>query len=380
MGVQSGARDTSYLETNRLKVDMSDVSLLDPDEAPFIVLLTRMAKKAAKSYKFEHIERELAPRWDTADGAFTAGAGTITVDNGSYFTKRDLVEVPRTGEVMLVTDISSNTLTVTRGFGDTSAAAGNDGEDLQIIGNASEQNADRPTLKTYTGSTPYNYTQIFRHAFGASNTEMNSEIYGDTTRSQERYEWGITHARDMERAFLFGTRSKGTGPNGKVRTTTRGLIPWIQQGDSNVKNAGGALTESEWEDYLRRLFKYASSKSRVVLCSDLVLSVISGWARGKLQTKPKDQTYGINITQYISPHGKVNLINHDLLTGDIYGGYAVGVDMSAVSYRPLQNRDTSLRTNIQPDKQDGWEDEYLTEAGLQFMHPNRHAILKNVTG
>jgi len=381
--VKTGQADTTYLATNRLVIDMDDVSLLDPNEAPFLALLTRMGKKECHNFKFEHIEREFAPRWNAINlgGGYNNSATSVVVDDAEYFTARDLVLVPRTGEVFYVTSSteSTNTLVIVRGFGDTSGAAMVDNEPLQIIGNTSEQGTTRPALKWIQGANIYNYTQIFRHAFGASRTEENSEVYGTPTRPEARKEWGVTHSRDIERAFLFGTRDTGTGTNGKVRTTTRGLIPWIDQGSSNVVNANGSLTETEWETFMRALFQYASGNTRIVLCSDLVLSVISGWARGKLRTLPSDETYGINITRYISPHGKVNLINHKLLSGAIYGGYAVGVDISSCAYRYLRGGNTKLMTNIHAPSTDGYEDEYLTECGLMFKHPNRHAYVKGVT-
>jgi hypothetical protein len=53
--------------------------------------------------------------------------------------------------------------------------------------------------------------------------------------------------------------------------------------------------------------------------------------------------------------------------------------MDYVWYRPLRGRDTKLRTNIQAPGLDGWQDEYLTEAGLEVRLEKVHGILSNAT-
>ena len=98
---------------------------------------------------------------------------------------------------------------------------------------------------------------------------------------------------------------------------------------------------------------------------------------------PTDQTYGIQIYQYLSPHGEVNLIGHDMFAGSVgtggkWGGYGYLIDLDNVFYRPLQNRDTRLKMNIQAADQDGEKDEYITEAGLMVIQEQTHGIIKGI--
>jgi len=60
-----------------------------------------------------------------------------------------------------------------------------------------------------------------------------------------------------------------------------------------------------------------------------------------------------------------------------YQGLAFGVDMDYIEYRPLNGRDTTLRTNIQLPDEDGWRDEYITEVGLAVRLEKVHAVLHN---
>lgn len=56
------------------------------------------------------------------NGAVLAAATTIAVDNGSFFRAGMQVSVKNSNEVILVTAVSGNNLTVVRGFGGTTAA------------------------------------------------------------------------------------------------------------------------------------------------------------------------------------------------------------------------------------------------------------------
>jgi hypothetical protein len=55
------------------------------------------------------------------------------------------------------------------------------------------------------------------------------------------------------------------------------------------------------------------------------------------------------------------------------------MDMESFAYRFMNNRDTSLQTNIQAPDADGEVDQYITEAGLQREQAAKHALLLGVT-
>jgi hypothetical protein len=380
----SGQRGTSDLSTNRLKIDMDDVSLLNPNKSPFIALITRLNRKSTHNPQYYHIERQLLPRWDAINLAagYAAGDTSLVVDNGDYFSVDDLVKVPRTGEVMHVTVVATNTLTVTRSVGETAAAALVDNDPLQIIGNMNEEGASKRTLKTTQSVEVYNYTQIFRNPYGVTGTENASEMWGEKDLAQIRYEIGVTHAIDIERAFLFGERINTTGSNSKPKRGTRGLLYFIDNGTSAARkvDVAGNLTESVFREWLRELFTNDPDQARIVFVSRLVADVIDGWAGDKLQMVPKDQTYGIHINKYRSAVGEVFLVQHHLLTGAIYGGYAVGVALKECGYRFLNGRDTHLKTGIQNNDVDGMEEEYLSEVGFMLKHPEKQGYLKGITG
>ena len=102
---------------------------------------------------------------------------------------------------------------------------------------------------------------------------------------------------------------------------------------------------------------------------------------------PKDKTYGVAITQYVSPHGTVNLIKDVALehagvisNTSYYGGYAYAIELEDCVYRYLQNRDVQMETDIQAPGDDSYKDQYICEVGMEFHNEKKHGCLTGVTG
>lgn len=215
---------------------------------------------------------------------------------------------------------------------------------------------------------------------------MASELYGGADLNVTRKLQGIEHMKDLERAFLFGERAEYTTSSTTHAATTHpirttgGILSFVS---TNVKDVGTEVTETEFEDWLEDLFRYGSS-SRILVCSAKWISIINGWARGKLQTVPRDQTYGINLKEYLSGHGTLYIHKHKLMEGTTYGGYCIGIDVEDVGYRFLsangESRDTKLRIDIGTPGDDQRTDEYLTECGLHLVNEKKHGYAYGPTG
>jgi hypothetical protein len=379
--VITGAKNTRNITQNRLVVDMSnEIGLLKPDDAALLsfLKLAQNKSKPASNPKFEWMEDGLAPRWDAINNAagYANNITAIAVDNGDYFAVNDIVKVPRTGEVMLVTAVATNNLTVTRGYGVTAAAALVDNDPLVIVGNVNEEFAGMRTMKT-TGLTPmYNFTQIWRTPFGVSRTAQKTKLYGPSELNYQQMKKGVEHKKDIERSLIFGERKEDvTGSHPK--RATGGMLSFLS---ANNYDAGGALTQSEFDNNISEVvFKYGS-KDKILYASARLLSVINGWAMGKLMIDQEAKKFGLSVFKYVTPFGNYNIINGmNTLEGAVYGGYGLIIDPENVTYRPLEGSDTTLKTNIQANDADGRIDEYLTEGGLEVRNKETHAVLTGVT-
>ena len=371
-----GKRSTVAINQDRRIVDMSnEIALLEPEATPLTVLSKRIAgsSKVTKNPKYDNLTDELVPRWDKVNGAVANGtATTITVDNGDYFSVNDLVVVPSTGEQMLVTAISTNDLTVTRGFGGTAAAIA-DNANLLITGNAMAEGSNAPDSKTTKTVTNTNYTQIFRTPFEVTGTQDASKLYGGADMVYLAKKMGIEHAKTIEEAFLFGHKNKATSGN-EVRRSTAGLNSLVT---TNRTDTSGTLTETDFEAFLRTAFRYGK-KVKTLMASPLLASAINSWGAGKLQTVPADKTFGIALTSYQTIHGKLNIISHNLLEED-YTGMGFLIDTETIGSRFMEGRNTKLKTNIQDNDIDTRKDEYMSEIGFYLTEEKRNAVIEGVT-
>jgi len=374
----TGTRNTHNILAAKRVVDMSnEIALLEPNAAPLTVLMKRIdgKKKTAINPKYNWMEDELAPRWDAVNYStgYTTGATSIVVDNGSYFKVGDVIKNCNTGEQMLVSDVSTNTLTVTRGWGSTAAATVTDNDVITILSNASAEGSTMPTLKTTKEVEKTNYIQTIRTPFGVTGTEDASEMYGGKDIAYLQKKAGIEHAKDIERVLLFGEPKEdttGTTP----RRFTGGLNYFIT---TNRTDASGTLTETEFETFCRTIFRYGSKK-KVLLASPLIVSAINSWAGGKLDTVPSDKTYGIDVKEYLTGHGTLLIVKHDLLEQS-YAGYAFAIDPEYLSIRTMKGRDTKLYTNIQANDEDSRKDEYRSDVGFELKLEKAHGVLYGVT-
>ncbi|HHW41263.1 MAG TPA: DUF5309 domain-containing protein [Syntrophomonadaceae bacterium] len=369
--------DTFTIDRERRDIDVSrEIALLQPSASPFTVILLRARKLTTRTAEFDWWEDQIDAYWTQINNAtgYTAGDVNLVVDDATIFKPKDVVKNSRTGEVMFVTAVNTttNTITVTRGYGTTPATAMNDNDWLVRLGNAMEENSKAPESKLTQPTKKVNYTQIIRTPFDQSMTSEAEDLRtAESERVRLRKKKLIEHRMDIERAILFGEPKED--PTGK-RRMTGGLLYFIT---TNVKDVGGAMTEAEFEDFCEMLFAYGSS-DKLLIAAPHVLSVINQIARNKIETTSGEETYGIRLKKYLSYHGDLYLVPSKALEKD-YGSMAIGVDMRNIYYRPLKGRDTKLRTNIQDNDVDGWKDEYLTEMGLKVELEKTHAVLKNCT-
>lgn len=377
----TGTRDTNNITQNKRVIDMAEkIALLQPNKAQFLSIL-KISKRNIRTVfnpKFEWMEDDYGAAWDAinAGAGYASGITSIVVDNGAYFSPGYVVKVPRTGEVMLVTAVATNTLTVTRGYGTTAAAALVDNDPLLIIGNANEEGAGSPEIKTTKEVQKYNFTQIFRSPFGVTRTNEMSKMYGGKDLNYQQAKKGVEHKMMIERSLLLGERKEDiTGA--KPKRTTGGIISFLT---ANNYDAGGALTQAEFDNSFAEVVFAKGSEEKLLICSARLLSVINGWAMGKLEVNQEAKRYGLDIRQYVTPHGIFNLVKAShALTGAVYGGYGICIDPENVRYAPLEGSDTKLKTNIQDNDEDGRRDEYLTEAGVEVKLPETHGLLTGVT-
>lgn len=382
-------RATENINQDRRKYDVSDkLWSLDADIAVLAFFARKLAKKAVIDPEFRWFEKSSPARYSAINYStgYTAGQTSIVVDDGTVYRGGMVIQDATSGEQMYVSSVTTNTLTVVREWGTTSAptTAANDSI-LVVVGNANAEGAAVPASLTSDVVKKTNYCQIFRESIDVTNTEKSTELYaGGSDLNELRREHLRLHLLDIERAFLFGEPKEDTsivGTTGPIRATA-GAKYFMSTNVSDVSTSTGVLTQAIFEAWVRNIFAKGGQK-KMALVSPLIASAINSWGAGKLVMYPKDKTFGIAITQYLSIHGALDFTIERLFAENAtWGGMGFAFDMANLGYRYLsangENRDTKLLKDRQASGYDKTTEEYLSEVGLFLADEASHGMMKGV--
>ena len=394
------------------------VAELAPEESPFFVYLSKVAKAPTDDPVFRYLENRNKVNWtdrsfllaaDVNGGAaVTAGtsysfsvdtSGGASVDwlvKGMVFVVNTVDSAAGIGHTIArvdssVTDAGSTT-SFTGKIIDVSNSnvsgynvlANNDS--CQVIGTSFEEGSGAPDVWSSELEDNYGYTQIFKTAAEMTNTAIAtryrgyadewSRIWADKLRE---------HKVDIERAMLFGQKARVSSIQ-----YTEGLVGHIVK-NVNPSASDAALSYSSGSSYYRTaaqaemtydrllsdlevIFDPArgGSSDKLVLCSLPVISFFNKLGDGSflyesLQSGTTNVTpfrwnyserqgaFGHSIMVIDTIHGRMNLVKEPLFRG-IASGFMLMADMSQVAYRPLVGNGVNRDTHVISNVQSDDED------------------------
>jgi hypothetical protein len=265
---------------------------------------------------------------------------------------------------------------------------------ILVIGNLNPEGAAMPDAVSYDPTKIYNLTQIFRTSLDITRTARLTKLRtGDAYKEMKR-ECLELHSIEMEKAFLWGIMTENVGANGKPERTTRGLINIIKTyAAANVNDytlnatyTGQSWLEGgeEWLDImLEKMFRYGSGEKLALAGSGALLGVAQlAKTNGQIQLTAETKAYGISVTTWVTPFGKINIKTHPLFS------YEAANRNSMIIFEPasLKGRiitDTTFysdgeKQNTGWTRKDGTNEEFLTEMGLEFHFPTGWGYLNGV--
>lgn len=378
MAYVSGVTTASIAEARQV-IDVSkQIGLYVKDAAPFSVILQRARRKPVTSWKFQWYDDDVLPYWtQIKTSEADVDETSIDVVDATIFGVGDLVKVARTGEVMRVTAITdADTIVVVRAHGTTAAAALLKDDWIVNLGGAFAEMVDAPAAIMDQPTVRENVTQIIRTSIKGSGTSEAIRLHtaGDE-RNRQRQKKALEHQLKIERALLYGEKNDGS-QNGTIRSTA-GVLSHIT---TNVVDVNGILTEAGFNEFAEVAFSSTASSPTKLLCfAPKIGSIINQFAASKIQTASGDESYGLRLKKIDTFHGTFLLAPTRALQHD-YDDMMIALDIENILYRPLKGRDTQLRVDIHNPRMDGWEDEYLTEFGLQVEMEKTHAYAHGITG
>lgn len=275
-------------------------------------------------------------------------------------------------EVLRVTSITSPTVfEVARGAAGTNRAAIPDNSFLLKIGNAHAEGTRSPASHSRNPIKYYNYTQIFKNTYEVTGTAMETNARTGDPVKNDKMRAMFDHARDMELALLYGHRNEDAdgGTNGKPRRTMGGLREFIP----NTVLANNSTIQA-FLDAVSPVFDWDSQAgdTRLAFCGNGALNnlnkkLIAAEANGvvRINYDATESMYGVKFTKFRVPQGDLMIKTHPLLSRHpLYTNSMYIVDMSMLKVKPLKNRDTKFKDNIQHNDEDTKKGQWQTECTL----------------
>lgn len=419
--------------------DFSDrVAELAPEESPFFVYLSQVAKNPTDDSVFRFLENRSKIDWTSrnfklaaavnggsavsagTNYAFVVDADSASVDwliKGMVFAVNTTTGAETSGYAQTLVriesgvDTSGSTSTFTGKIIDVSNANVSgynvlaDNDNCQVVGTAFAEGSASPDVWSGEIEDDYGYTQIFKTACELSNTAIATRYRGYANEFERIWATKLReHKVDIERAMLFGQKARVGGIQ-----YTEGIVGHIVK-NANPTTDNSAFSYSSGAPYYRSVAQAeltydrllgdlevifdparGGSGDRLVLASLPVITFFNKLGDGafmdaslgyqyspsRLNFEERQGQFGHKIMTIDTVHGTMHLVKEPLFRGQA-SGMMLMADMSKCHYRPLVgnglNRDTHIITNVQNSDEDLRKDMIVTEAGLEITLPECHAL------
>ncbi len=335
-------------ELNARSFSDTILRLFPNGSAPLFALASKVGKKKAKSSTHGYFSKTMTFVATTSTGGDTDAATTLTVGSTAGMTANMVLHNVRTRENYRVVSVTSSTaVVVTRAFGRVAAAALLTADKILQVGTAFEEGSNRPASRQLATVYVANYTQIFRNAWGLTDTARAtmSEL-GYSNVAESRKDCSLFHSVDAESAILFGQAKMDTTGSQPVHST-QGVIDAIYQyAPDNVNAASSTTNYAQLVALVEEPFNYSTdignNGERVGFCDRLAMKVLTDVGRksGQIQVMQSETSFGMKFTSFKFYQGTINLIQHPLMNGlNPTGGNMLIVDLAAVKLAYMEGRD-----------------------------------------
>ena len=353
--------------------------------APMLAISSGMESEDGGDTVFAWFEEsKITGRAATVSGGTTT---TVVVDDASFYVDGTVLLNENTGEVLLVTAVATNTLTVVRGIGGTAIVSIGGAHFLTKIGTAFEEASNMPVSVMNQGAVYTNYQQIFRNSWSVSGTAKVVQFQtGDKIAKSKRDAAGF-HSEDMERAMIWGVKHVGT-KNGRPFMMMDGVLQQIKARGGKVRAAaGGNLNLAEFRDFMRDVFTVnikGMPNERIAFGGNIALQVLNEAARkdGVHNFESGETEFGLKFTTFQSPFGDLKIMTHPLMNeSPVWQKELYALHPGAIKTRWLRRtfQDDYDRSGTRPNGKDADEGVLTSQASIKVMGAQTMGIYTGIT-
>lgn len=307
-------------------------------------------------------------------------ATSITVDKGAVVEPSSVIMNTKTNEYMFVSAVSGNTLTVVRGFAESTAAAVTQNDELLYLGTAKKEGSLAPNPKYRRGVPRMNYSQIFRNGWGTTRTAEHIKFITGNKATENKEDAVSMHAQDIEMALLLGRKSLNQVDGSEVLSTMDGLTSIVK---NNTALSAAATLDSiqEWMYSNFETCPEGVPNERVVMTSLNVLYILNklireaGSSYYPIGTATK--VYGLDVYALQLPGmQEVKILAHPLFS------QTESLSKSMLIYHPGLIKigymtDAEIK-DATPVGMDGQANVITSELTLEYADENTGGVLSNI--
>lgn len=315
-----------------------------------------------------------------ASAAANNSATSITVDKGAVVEPSSVIMNTKTNEYMFVSAVSGNTLTVVRGFAESTATAVTQNDELLYLGTAKKEGSLAPNPKYRRGVPRMNYSQIFRNGWGTTRTAEHIKFITGNKATENKEDAVSMHAQDIEMALLLGRKSLNQVDGSEVLSTMDGLTSIVK---NNTALAAAATLDSiqEWMYSNFETCPEGVPNERVVMTSLNVLYILNklireaGSSYYPIGTATK--VYGLDVYALQLPGmQEVKILAHPLFS------QTESLSKSMLIYHPGLIKigymtDAEIK-DATPVGMDGQANVITSELTLEYADENTGGVLSNI--
>lgn len=254
------------------------------------------------------MEDQLNPNTATCAEALDNSETTLDVaaGHGARFKIGTLFKLNVAGktEVMQVTAISTDALTIVRGYGSTSAEAGTAATDdpILIIAHPAQESQDPPADESKVRTKVSNYTQIFQRGINVSHTMrcvLQAGVADEYTFQVARRLMEIM--RELDSSMINGIKSADAGSDTSYRSMG-GIIEFASQVGGNTNSTSEALTPTVINVMVKQIWDDGGDPN-FILVGGKQKRAISAFDQAYRRSDFSNTTAGYVIDRFISDLG-----------------------------------------------------------------------------
>jgi len=304
--------------------------------------------------------------------------------HGVRFQVGDQVRPGNTTEVMLVTAVAGNVITVVRGYGGTTKASLANAMALTILGNAALEGDAAPAARFTSRVRKQNFTQIFTASVNVSGTMQAARAHGVSDevdyQKQERLRELL---RDLENCIINGVAPAATTEGSStVRRTMNGLTRIIQtnifEPDTGGIPAGGGsggdqLSEAVLNAALRLIWEQSAGTIDTIVVNGLQKRRINQFISSSRRFSAQEERFQDMVSMYESDFGICRVI----LSRWVPPSMALLLDSSRIQVPHLAGRSFAYKPlGATGDSTAG---QLIGEYTLECKNENAHGILQGLS-